>query len=208
MKVYPVYPDASQVLSCLRMPSTMPTIPSSNPSTKAERSLHLRNAFAMCLSDAALTSFEQSDEIVAVREEAKQNAKNYTFSSLMCMFALSSVIKCCVQSYYPVTNDTVTKQNWDSLAKMFNCTIFPRITNYVVDGAIESIHIFRCAAMPPSYLVDRKIPSTKNHFVALCQPVKALQPGEHYFQPHLPTLVTSTPADRPKVPPTLPSSSF
>ena len=60
--------------------------------------------------------------------------------------------------------------------------------------------------MPPSYLVDRKIPSTKNHFVALCQPVKALQPGEHYFQPHLPTLVKSTPADRPKVPPTLPST--
>ena len=45
--------------------------------------------------------------------------------------------------------------------------------------------------MPQRYFVDQKIPSTKNHFVALCQPVKALQPGEHYFKPHLPTLLLS-----------------
>ena len=42
--------------------------------------------------------------------------------------------------------------------------------------------------MPQRYFVDRKIPSTKNHFVVLCQPVlKALKTGEHYFKPHLPT---------------------
>ena len=60
---------------------------------------------------------------------------------------------------------------------MFNCTVYPR--EHLDDDAIEYIHIFRCAAMPPRYLVDRKIPSTKNHFVALCQPGKTLEPGEH-----------------------------
>ena len=80
----------------------------------------------MCLSDAALTFFEQSDGIAAVLEEAKQTANNYTFSSMMCMLALSTVIQCAIQSYFPVSNDTAEKENWDSLAKMFNCTIYPR----------------------------------------------------------------------------------
>ena len=75
----------------------------------------LKNAFAMCVSDAALTFFENSNEIAAVLEEAKETAKNYTFSSMVCMFALSTVIQCAIQSYYPLTNDTVAKENWDSL---------------------------------------------------------------------------------------------
>mgnify|MGYP001792593815 CR=1 FL=1 len=45
----------------------------------------------MCVSDAALTFFEQSNEIAAVLE-AKQTANNYTFSSMICVFALSTVI--------------------------------------------------------------------------------------------------------------------
>ena len=47
--------------------------------------------------------------------------------------------------------------------------------------------------MPQCYFVDQKIPSTKskNHFVALCPPVKAFQPGVHYFKPHLSTLLLS-----------------
>ena len=81
------------------------------------------------------------------------------------------------------------RKNWDSPAKMFNCTIYPR--DYVHGNAIEYVYLFRCASMPQRYFVDRKIPSTKNHFVALCQPLKALQPGEHYFKPHLPTLLLS-----------------
>jgi hypothetical protein len=47
----------------------------------------LKNSFAMCVSDAALTFFENSYEIAAVLEEAKETAKNYTFSSMVCMFA-------------------------------------------------------------------------------------------------------------------------
>ena len=34
---------------------------------------------------------------------------------MVCMFALSTVIQCAIQSYYPLTNDTVVKENWDSL---------------------------------------------------------------------------------------------
>ncbi len=177
----------------------MLTIPSLNPSTKTERSLHLKMPLPCVISDAALTFFEKFNEIAAVLEEAKQTAKNYTFSSMVCMFALSTVIQCAIQSYYPLTNDTVAKENWDSLAKMFDCTIYLR--DYLHGNAIEYVHIFCCAAMPPSYLVDRRIPSTKNHFVTLCQPVKALQPGDHYFKTRLPTLLQSAMLGHRKVPP-------
>jgi hypothetical protein len=71
----------------------------------------LKNAFAMCVSDAALTFFENSNEVL----EAKETAKNYTFLPMVCMFALSTVIQCASQSYHPLTNDTVAKENWDSL---------------------------------------------------------------------------------------------
>ena len=37
----------------------------------------LKNAFAMCVSDAALTFFENSNEIAAVLEEAKETAKTF-----------------------------------------------------------------------------------------------------------------------------------
>ena len=55
--------------------------------------------------------------------------------------------------------------------------------------------------MPPSYLVDRIIPSTNNHFVTLRKPVKVLQPGDHYFKAHLPTLIGAAMPVHPKVPP-------
>jgi hypothetical protein len=127
----------------------------------------------MCVSDAVLP-YGGYDNIPVVKDEARNIAKDYTFSSMVCMFALSTVIECGIQSYYPLTNDTVARDNWDSLAKMFNCTIYPR--DYLDGSTIEYVHIFRCAAMPPSYLVDRRIPSTKNHFVTLCKPITALQP--------------------------------
>ena len=57
--------------------------------------------------------------------------------------------------------------------------------------------------MRPSYLVDHRIPSTKNHFVTLCKPVKALQPGDHCFKAHLSTLLKSAMPVHAKVPPTV-----
>ena len=76
---------------------------------------------------------------------------------MVCMFALSTVIQCAIQSYYPLTNDTVVKENWDSLDSIVQSIVYPR--DYLDGSAIEYVHIFRCAAMPPSYLVDRRIPS-------------------------------------------------
>ena len=59
--------------------------------------------------------------------------------------------------------NTAPKEDWNSLAEMFNGTMYPR--NYIEGNAMEYVHLFRSAAMPPSYLVDQNIPSTKNHFV-------------------------------------------
>ena len=64
---------------------------------------------------------------------------------------------------------------------MFNCTVYPRQDVNV--SLLDVIHIFRCAAMPQRYLVDRHIPVKKNHYVPLCQPSVNLEPGENYFQP-------------------------
>lgn len=150
----------------------------------------LKNAFAMCLSDDALSCCEKNGHIAAVVEEAKRNANNYKWSSMMCMFALSTAIHCIIQSYYPIKNDSAAKEDWDSLEKMFNCSIKPR--QPFDDSSIKNVHIFRCAAIPVRYLVDRKIPETKNHFVALCQPMKNVEPGEHYFVPKLPQSVKTT----------------
>ena len=53
----------------------------------------------MCLSDSALSVFETQTLKAAVIEEAKLNGWNFTFSSMMCMFDLATVIKCCIESY-------------------------------------------------------------------------------------------------------------
>lgn len=144
------------------------------------------------MSDSGLSVFETQGLVAAVIEEAQLNAQNFTFASMMCMFALATVINCCVESYYPVSKDSSPREEWDSLEKMFNCTILPK--HHCDGGHIETVHIFRCAVMPQRYLVDRRIPPSKNHFVALCQPINniELEPGEHYFSPQLPQQPAST----------------
>ena len=74
----------------------------------------------MCLSDTALSVYENLDCSAAVIEEAKNNAKNFEFIS-MCLCALASVLGCTIESYFPVTTDSAPREEWDSLAKMFNC---------------------------------------------------------------------------------------
>ena len=55
----------------------------------------MKNAFAMCLSDTALTAFEKDGHYAAVIAEANVNAQiNHAFSSFLCVLALSSVIGC------------------------------------------------------------------------------------------------------------------
>ena len=76
---------------------------------------------------------------------------------------LVDVMQRFVQSYFLISNNTAPKENWDSLAEMFNGTIYPR--NYIDGNTMEYAHLFRSSARPPSYLVDQNIPSTKNPFV-------------------------------------------
>ena len=69
----------------------------------------IKNAFAICLSDSALSIFESQGLVAAFIEEAQLNAQNFTFSS--------------IESYYPVSKDSSPREEWDSLEKMFNCTV-------------------------------------------------------------------------------------
>ena len=74
----------------------------------------IRNAFAICLSDSALSIFESQGLVAAAIEEAQLNAENFTFSFMI--FHL-------FESYYPASKDSSPREEWDSLEKMFNCTV-------------------------------------------------------------------------------------
>ena len=72
----------------------------------------IKNAFAICLSDSALSIFESQGLVAAFIEEAQLNAQNFTFSSMI--FHLLS---------HTVSKDSSPREEWDSLEKMFNCTV-------------------------------------------------------------------------------------
>ena len=59
----------------------------------------IKNAFAICFSDSALSIFESQGLVAAVIEEAQLNAQNFTFSSMI--FHLLSHTT--LSAYYPVT---------------------------------------------------------------------------------------------------------
>ena len=65
---------------------------------------------------------------------------------MVCFFALALVLGCTIEFYYPITKDSAPKQDWDSLAKMVNCTVLSR--QDVDASRLERVHIFWCAAMP------------------------------------------------------------
>ena len=107
----------------------------------------LKNAFVMCLSDAALSIFERSGNKAAVVKEAKQNAQSYEFSSMMCMFALATVIGCTIQSYFRIINDSAPRQNWDSLEK---CLIVPLIHGNMSMVICMNVFIFSVVQLCPN----------------------------------------------------------
>ena len=74
----------------------------------------IKNAFAICLSNSALSIFESQGLVAAFIEGAQLNAQNFTFSSMI--FHLSRLILPCQQRF-------VTERGVDSLEKMFNCTV-------------------------------------------------------------------------------------
>ena len=52
----------------------------------------MKNAFATCLSDTALTAFVKYGRYAAVIAEANVNAQNHAFSSSMCVLVLYPVL--------------------------------------------------------------------------------------------------------------------
>ena len=79
---------ASPVSNCLRIATTMRTIPS------IESQYKNRTFILPLLSDAALTFFEEYNKTAAVSEGAKQTANNYTSSSMLYILPLSAIIQC------------------------------------------------------------------------------------------------------------------
>ena len=123
----------------------------------------------MCLSDIGLTSYTKDDPSESVRIEAYNTSVNRQWSSFLCDFGLSSVLRLPIESYFPIpANDS---GDMDSLSTMFNCIIFPRLSSS--NTSDDKIHLFCCALMPVGYLENMKIPEQKNHYVALCQPKNA-----------------------------------
>ena len=118
---------------------------------------------------------------------------------MVCMFALSTVIQCAIQSYYPLTNDTVVKENWDSLdsivqymyihgiillAVQLNMSIsFVVLRSHRLIWLIEEFH-------PPTIIL---LPCT-NQLKCFSQETIILK---HTFQP----LLESAMPVHPKVPP-------
>ena len=73
----------------------------------------IRNAFAICLSDSALSIFESQGLVAAVIEDAQLNAQNFTFSSMI--FHLLS--------HTTLSKNSSRREEWDFLEKIFNCTV-------------------------------------------------------------------------------------
>jgi hypothetical protein len=129
----------------------------------------IANVFSTCLSEIAMSSYMKDDPSESVRAEAYNTSVNHQWSSFFCVLALSSVLKLPIESYFPMpVNRSDAQEEINSLLTMFNCTIFPWVSNSTPSG--EKIHLFRCAVMPAGYLSTMRIPERKNHYVALCQP--------------------------------------
>ncbi len=120
---------------------------------------NLNNAFAMTISDAALEAFAEKQHNKAVLSEALNIAKDFTYSSFLCVLALASVIRQPIEAYYPV--NSISHRKCTEI--MFNATIIPRIPNSVA----TKIHMLRCAVAPLDFVTTAKIPEKKNHYVPL-----------------------------------------
>ena len=78
----------------------------------------------MCLSDAAFDCVKQGEEELGVVAEAILNARNFQFSSFLCMLALSSILKLPIESYFPMAFEKGTNSlsciQLDHFAKIDN----------------------------------------------------------------------------------------
>ena len=111
------------------------------------RHISENSAFSIMLSQKAFNFFEKGERAEAVVYEAKNCASNCSYSSFVCLLALSSVIGEEIVSYSPMKSDTVQ----DAYELIFNCTILPRL-GCSQSSQPSQIHIFCCASMPCEYI--------------------------------------------------------
>ena len=132
---------------------------------KKRLNLNKKNIFCQFLSFQALDSSSFGDPISAVYKEAENNVTSNTFSSFLCLLALSTVTRQPIESYFPIANDEfLSEDKRTSHELIFNGCIFPRANS---ESCVDKIHLFRCAAAPIQYLYENAIPEKKNHFVPL-----------------------------------------
>ena len=97
-------------------------------------------AFSAAASDGALADgYERnnpSSRAVVIRREAIRNAVPDTFSSLLCMFALSSVVGMDITTVYPEEIGKETKYS-----KFLNGTILPRVESTLFSKACSNVPI-------------------------------------------------------------------
>ena len=110
----------------------------------------------------AFNFFQKNDRIPAVIAESINNAKNFTYSSFLCLLSLSNVRP--IESYYPIKGNEAA----NIYEKLFNYSVKPRTTELPLQTSQQqSLHIFRCASMPVDYVFTNEFPKNKDHFVPL-----------------------------------------
>ena len=126
------------------------------------REMNEDSIFSNIISQVAFDSFKKGDRVPAVLVEARNVAVNFSYSSFLCLLALSSVIGMSIESYYPMKSEIVN----DVYELLYNTTVFPRPETFS-HSQDTNVHIFRCASMPLEYISSTEIPADKNHFVPL-----------------------------------------
>ena len=119
--------------------------------------------FTLMLSQTAFKVFEKNNKKLCVQAEAIHNAKSFTFSSMLCMLALSSVLGMTIESYYPVGSGSDIGGN-NIYEYFFNRTISPRTSALASN---HKIHILCCSTTPANFLGKGKHSLPYNHYVPL-----------------------------------------
>ena len=127
-------------------------------------------AFSATASDAALgEGYDRknpSSRMTVVRREAIRTATSGTFSSLMCMFALSSVTGMQIVSVYPETLGQATKPS-----QFQNGTISPRMThNRLTGNDVQKVKLILMWTVDGTLnLPGLDVNFQPNHFVPLVE---------------------------------------
>ena len=125
--------------------------------------------FSNTLSQITYQSFQNNDRVPAVTAESVKVAKNHTYSSLLSVLALSSVIGRQIESYYLVQCDTSP----DIYETVFNCTVISLVFQKYWKILLPSMTVafIYFAVLLCQWITFQplaRLPSTKDHFVIQC----------------------------------------